>query len=165
MFQASVHEHILFYNYIYYLSFFIQSHSLRIYTHDRSPERLGAHLPELIFCFMLSSPSDWLWQLVQPWLPVEGMRWVPADIISPDFMGIYSVCYHDSYFSNEVSFPGAQCFATGVPPPVFLQWLHFHLSPENFLASLLVSTTFQGWRMESGFYNFCLAKSLRELPS
>ena len=89
------------------------------------PERLGAHLPELILHFMLPSPSDWLWQLAQPWLPVEGMMWAPADTISPDLMGIYADCYHDSDFSNEVSHPGAQCSAAGIPPPAFPQWHPF----------------------------------------
>lgn len=70
--------------------------------------------------------------------------WSPADTISPDIMGIYSHYYHDSHFSNEVALPRAQCFAVSIPPPAFPQWLHFHLSPEYFLASLLVSTTIQG---------------------
>lgn len=95
----------------------------------RVPREAGVHPAELILHFMLLSPSCWVWQLAQPWLGVYGTMRAPADTISPDFMGIYSDYYHDSYFSNEVSVPGAQCFVAGVPPPCFSQWPHFHFPP------------------------------------
>lgn len=97
---------------------------------SQGPQRgWGLTPPELILHFMLPSPSDWVWQLAQPRLWAYGTIWAPVDTISPDFTGIYSAYYRDSYFSNEVSLPGAQCFAAGIPNPCFPQRLHFHFFP------------------------------------